>query len=94
MNLEYIRNILHHRGNKDSKSWIIRNSSQWLGLNPLENQYFDQAIAFGGDIDFTILISGYKHLILYNYVDWFPSFVDQCPDKFQSARFLYWDLQF
>ena len=63
MNLEYMGDILQHWGdqsvrgfgtqcNKDSKSWILKQSYKWLGWNPSENQYFDQPILFGGDIDF------------------------------------------
>ena len=55
MNLEYIGNLLQNRGdqtvrgygdqsNKDSKSWILKKSSKWLGWNHTANQYFNQAI--------------------------------------------------
>ena len=45
MNLEYI--------GKSWKSWILKQSSKWLGWNPTENQYFNQAIESGSDLDFT-----------------------------------------
>ena len=57
VNLEYIDNLLQNRANqtvkgfwdqcnKDSKSWILNQSSKWLEWNPTENQYFNQAIEF------------------------------------------------
>ena len=64
MNLEYVGNLDQNKGgqsvrgfgdqvNKDSKSWILKQSSKWLGWNPVQNAYFAQAIEFGGDLDFT-----------------------------------------
>jgi hypothetical protein len=38
--------------NVDSKSWILKQNSCWLGWNPDDNQYFSDPIEFGGDLNF------------------------------------------
>ena len=63
LNLEFLSNKIRNIGdrftrgfeaqcNTDSKSWILKQSSSWLGWNPDRNEYFSEPIVFGGNLDF------------------------------------------
>ena len=36
----------------DSRSWILKSGSKWLGYDPQSQSYFKDPIFYGGDIDF------------------------------------------
>ena len=63
LNLEFLSDKIRNIGdrftrgyeaqcNVDSKSWILKQNSCWLGWNPDQNEYFSDPIEFGGNLDF------------------------------------------
>ena len=36
----------------DSRSWVLKSGSKWLGYDPLAQAYFEDPIFFGGDLNF------------------------------------------
>ena len=76
LNLEFHSNQMNHEADNtergfdaqhavDSKSWILKQSSKWLGWNPQINAYFTDRIYFGGDLDFPCNL---ESLVISNFM--------------------------